>query len=102
MRDLRAKGKKAGRGVRSEVMIDIGVVRVHDARLVDGAEWSFDTRYHTSGRWPGRALRDTRSGITVLLVGALDSPGGGLREMRQRGAVAAGLLNPVLCHGSRA
>ena len=38
----------------------------------------------------------------MLLVYALESPGGGLREMRQRGAVVAGLLNPVLRHGSRA
>ena len=47
MRDLRAKGQRAGGTVRLRVMIDIGVVRKYDARLVDAAEGSFETRHHT-------------------------------------------------------
>ena len=43
MRDLRAKGQRAGGTVRLRVMPEVGVVRKHDARLVDAAEGSFET-----------------------------------------------------------
>ena len=43
MRDLRAKGQRAGGTVRLRVMAEVGVVRIHDERLVDAAEGSFET-----------------------------------------------------------
>ncbi len=43
MRDPRAKGQSAGGTVRLRVMVEVGVVRIHDERLVDAAEGSFET-----------------------------------------------------------
>ena len=90
MRDLRAKGQRGGRGVRSEVMIDIGVVRVHDVRL--GA---------AAGGGSNRAIIREDGGGAPCEIPAPESPYSWWARSSPRAAVG-GVLDPVLRHGSGA